>query len=322
MPITSFEDALKTLAQSLQLSTILPSLMLVLTNVIFVFPRIWPEMNWELSNLTVVISITSVAIILSYLLYAFNHPLIRLFEGYESPAQLITKDIMENAYYEQMEKFKALNEQIETHGLSTIKGIDALQQLDNSFPTRAGYVLPTALGNVIAAFEDYPYTRYGIDAVAMWPRLVPILKENEYLDFVAQQKSVFDFLLNLTVVILICGVELTYLAIYLNQIIIAIICGIATFWLFRLLYFGAVNGAMQWGYSIRVAFDLYRWDLWNLLRLKPVRRYRDEVKRWQVVSDLFVQGGVFPKDFDIFVYETVSDKTQPRQRTKEEKETK
>lgn len=30
---------------------------------------------------------------------------------------------------------------------------------------------PTRLGNLVAAFEDYPRTRYGVDSIFLWPRL-------------------------------------------------------------------------------------------------------------------------------------------------------
>ena len=82
MPITSLQDALKTLAQSLQLSTVLPSLMFVLIQILVVAPKFWTKVEWELTNVQVVILISAVTIVISYLLYAYNNPLIRLAEGY------------------------------------------------------------------------------------------------------------------------------------------------------------------------------------------------------------------------------------------------
>ena len=50
MTITSLRDALKTLAQSLQLSTVFPSTVLVLLNVLVIFPEWWPDTDWLLTN--------------------------------------------------------------------------------------------------------------------------------------------------------------------------------------------------------------------------------------------------------------------------------
>jgi hypothetical protein len=141
-----------------------------------------------------------------------------------------------------------------------------------------------AYNNIIAAFEDYPRTRYGIDTIALWPRLVPILKEERFTDFVSQEKSVLDFLLNMFAVLLVLSIELVYLTLFLGRVEFAIGICIFAFTVSWMLYEGSVIAARQWGTTVRVAFDLYRHNLWHRLGLRPTERFQEEYVRWQQVS--------------------------------------
>src|SRR5262249_7928327 len=38
---------------------------------------------------------------------------------------------------------------------------------------------PTMLGNIIAEYESYPFSRYGIDSIFYWPRLWLVLDNDE-----------------------------------------------------------------------------------------------------------------------------------------------
>ncbi|GEM_PF-2723363 len=68
MNVTSLKDILKNLALSLQISTSFPALALVVFNVFYVFPKLWPAMDWELGNESLAF-LTSVSVVmLSYTL--------------------------------------------------------------------------------------------------------------------------------------------------------------------------------------------------------------------------------------------------------------
>jgi hypothetical protein len=205
MSITTLKDTIKAIAQSLQLSTVVPTLIFVLVNILLVFPRLWPSVEWSLSNDIVTSGIVFTTISMSYVSYAFNNPLIRLVEGYigrDLPPMTWFAEIQKQRYHEIKGRTRFYEK--------TSARLRALQELDTHFPSNEEYVLPTSLGNTIAAFEHYPSTRYGIDAVALWPRLIPILQENKYIEFIAQQKAIFDFSLNMMFTVLICGLELAF----------------------------------------------------------------------------------------------------------------
>ena len=63
------------------------------------------------------------------------------------------------------------------------------EKLAEWFPPKRDRCAPTALANVMAAFEAYPWDCYRIDAVCMWSRLLPVLTEEKYAIFVEREKG-------------------------------------------------------------------------------------------------------------------------------------
>ena len=325
MNISTIKDTIQSLAQSLQMTMILPASSLVLMNVYFILPRVWDDFDPASSAaLTLAISFT---LMVSYTLYAFNFPLIRLLEGYK----LRETKLSRNRLRKQKQEFKRLVNKIaalkmerarfvnrlghdpEGDGVSSLSKNESYEwgalktklaelehRLDRHYPSTVHAVLPTSLGNVIAAFEDYPRTRYGMDTVALWPRLIPLLREEKYTEFVNQEKSVFDFLLNMLVVVAILGTELVYLNIFFGQLGLSVGIGVTTALLSLVLYQGILIAARQWGTTVRVAFDLYRCDLRRRLGLHPTENFREEYQRWQQISRflLYRSKGVW---FDGFI---------------------
>ena len=114
-----------------------------------------------------------------------------------------------------------------------------LYRLEHCFPSAYDGLSATSLGNSIAAFEDYPRIRYGIDSIALWPRLLPILRDEKYHEYVAQEKMTFDFLLNMLAVTTILGFEFIYFFLYIGNVALSCFAlGLTTFLLW-VLYSGA-----------------------------------------------------------------------------------
>src|SRR5712691_2148238 len=63
---------------------------------------------------------------------------------------------------------------------------------------------PTLLGNIIAAYEKYPLTRYGMVSVFYWPRLW-LLLEKEKKEEIDASWSLADGLLSLSAVAVVSG---------------------------------------------------------------------------------------------------------------------
>ena len=278
-------------------------------NVYFILPHVWDDFN-PTSSAVLILAI-SFTLMISYTLYAFNFPLIRLLEGYK----LKEADWSRKRLQKRRQEFKYLVDKIDALRMERARFVnrqgfdpdegsalplgkdksyecEALKaelaeleyRLDRHYPSTVHAVLPTMLGNVIAAFEDYPRTRYGMDTVALWPRLVPLLKEKKHTEFVNQEKSVFDFLLNMLVVVAILGTELVYLNIFFGQLKLSVGIGVTAALLSWVLYQGMLIAARQWGTTVRVAFDLYRYDLHRRLGLRPTGNFGEEYQNWQQFS--------------------------------------
>jgi hypothetical protein len=287
--INALKDAIKSLAQSLQVSTIFPAGVFVLVNAYFIIPVFCPNLDCTTPQaVTIAISLT---LMLSYIFYAFNFPLIRLFEGYRFDFFLPTclaEKITQDLTISQAERRKGKLKQKKLH------------ELHRDFPSE-DRLSPTKIGNVIAAFEEYPQTHYGMDSIALWPRLVPVLEDKKFLDYVVQEKAVFDFLLNTCVVTAMLGVELTYRAMFLWQFPYAFFIFVATCIACIAFYEGAYIAARQWGTVVRVAFDRHRYDLAQSLHLKPAHTFSEEWDRWEKISQFFLYHKTSYRAFDAFI---------------------
>jgi hypothetical protein len=75
------------------------------------------------------------------------------------------------------------------------------------YPPLPDTVMPTVLGNVLKSAERYPWQRYRLDAVVIWPRLQPLLP-SESTDLLQQAKTSLDLLLTLATFTWLFGVPL------------------------------------------------------------------------------------------------------------------
>lgn len=310
MTITSIREALQSLSQALQVSSIFPAAFFVTIQVYFVLPQFF---DYEQTSLQAFSLAVSASLMISYLLYAFNFPLIRVLEGYKLQTWWPLPQM--RAYYQTIvEQDDAALRHMRKHNgelahrlrynlvtphsgaernprkeriLSRSQYAQALieQRRWSSFPSRAAAVLPTKLGNVIAAWEEYAFLRYGMDAVVLWPRLVPILRKRDFLRFVNGEKTVFDFLLNLLLISLILGGEFLVIAAGQRNPVFMLAVILGTVAAVYLLYEALIVAARQWGATVKVAFDLFRHDLHQQLGLKAKDTFEDDCDLWQGLSE-------------------------------------
>jgi hypothetical protein len=330
---TTILDILRTLAQPLHIASLFPATVWMLLNTYLIIPMFDPELTG--SPWWLVISFTLI-IISSYFLYTLNGPLTRFAEGYTlewTPFGERWKKKWRNRYedllneIEQCEENKKKITQVSNdyirqhHPAPTEKQLaedpvfreirfnrdqwearkrtlEGRKQLE--FPPRPTEIVPTGLGNIIAAFEGYAWDRYRMDAIYLWPRLTPILQKEGYSDFVNQEKTAFDFFLNLAAVAVFIGAELTFLYMLALQWLPAIAAfagGIVVAYAF---YRSSHTAAIHWGGRMKAAFDLYRDPLREKLHIRKPFSFDDERNLWRKLSEFYQSANTRFDDFDYY----------------------
>ena len=56
-------------------------------------------------------------------------------------------------------------------------------------PIKRDHMMPTLLGNIMRAVEEYPSLRYGLVASVCWPRLFPLLSDELRLSLYLRNRS-------------------------------------------------------------------------------------------------------------------------------------
>ncbi|HET7699035.1 MAG TPA: hypothetical protein VFK57_25170 [Vicinamibacterales bacterium] len=123
---------------------------------------------------------------------------------------------------------------------------------------------PTRFGNAVTAFEQYPYTRYGADAIFFFPRVWSTLDKDarEELD---TQQALADSALYSSVAVCVTGLLwISYLAVpwvypglrYTATPRVALLIGAAGLLSSAALYRAAIHVNDQFGSAFRAVFDM------------------------------------------------------------------
>lgn len=220
------------------------------------------------------------ALMLSIVLSTINREIIRLLEGYGrfNPFRLLGR--CQHGRYRRL-RYKAAKAKRQRRWYTSRKRrlptelirrvIDTNQRLALYFPHEETFLLPTALGNAIRAFETYSFAVYGIDAIGGWTRLQAVIPES-FRGMIETAKARVDFwinvwLLSLVLLLLIflqmvlfVGPQLSHLVSdpdsptdWLQMIGLSVACvGVSL-----LAYRRATRTAIQWGEGIKAAFDVF-----------------------------------------------------------------
>src|ERR1022692_4545722 len=268
----------------------------------------------DLDRPWIIISITFAVILLTGLLYNLNALILGLYQGYPFRESLIGKYLI-RLHKKHLQDLSLSRERLRACVRAGKRvGIDSTlitdlqdrqmkiaQNLSARYPKEANLVLPTRLGNVVRASEEYARQQYGMDTVFLWPRLISVMPK-DYSQGVDDAKSSVDFFLNSSVLsgcvavqLLIVGVAFKrpfatdrnfglWVAEVLSSILLAYV-----------FYWGAINRAIEWGSEVKGAFDLYRNALLAQLgyKYRPQTR-RDERDLWIEISQQIYYGDADP----------------------------
>jgi hypothetical protein len=197
------------------------------------------------------------------ILLAINRNLIRAMEGYGrfNPAQLL-KWIEVRRFVRLTAAISLLNRQRDA---CKANGQEVSSELQDQrirltrlaaerFPDQVAWVLPTAFGNTIRAFEVYPRVIYGVDSIYGWNRLVAVIPK-EYREQVEAAKAQMDFWVNLS--FLSALIVLEYGGVYAKRPTISPWIVVAALSAATVSYKMARNAAGAWGDLIKAAFDVF-----------------------------------------------------------------
>lgn len=240
------------------------------------------------------------AIVVSGILYNLNIPLIRLYEGYLFEDSWLGRRMrrkqakklaqVDEGIRQLRDKYERMSSEDDGYDEIARKLTLLWSERRVQFPPGEEFVTPMELGNVIAAFEHYARQQYGIDSVALWPRLVARI-DAAYAGVIDDAKTSFDFFINSSFLSAILALEYLYLGLYFRVHfssisgilgflgIIAVLAGLS--WLF---YRCSIDSAIGWGDHVKAAFDLYRWDLLAKLGYETALTNAEEFDLWQQIS--------------------------------------
>lgn len=253
------------------------------------------------SGATQVLVLGALALVGGLALSALNRPVVRLLEGYPLIRATGKKRVrLRSAMIRRFEtRFDALTAQLDDEAIEDPS--QAARELQEDFPAARDLILPTAFGNVMRSFETHPRRRYGLDGIAVWPRIELLLSESE-LETIADGQANLNFFVNNIIVVTLVGVLIAGDAIwhasgvivgaaqFLAAIFIAALIGLAS-------YRGAIQAAKVWGDGVRAAFDVHRLDLYAKLGVRIPVSPEDEIEVADAVNQCIVFGAPIDQAF-------------------------
>jgi len=162
---------------------------------------------------------------------------------------------------------------------------DLMSEAAQRFPDE-GWVLPTAFGNTIRAFEVYPRVMYGIDDIEGWLRLLAVIPK-DYSKLIDDAKAQTDFWVNLRLLSLLYVLEYIAISIYVQRLRmpwlpLLAIC-VSAFAAFR-----ARKAVVEWGVLVKASYDVFLPSLLKKLQFPQPRSGEHERRLWREFSEAII----------------------------------
>lgn len=202
------------------------------------------------------------------LIESFAATLLRLYEGYwprwPGSARRRAADLREK-----QERRRVLRAKVVT-GQATQADRAELARLDTELahrPRDPERSMPTRLGDILRAAEDYARERYGLDPIIFWPRLFPQLSE-ALRQALGTAQDQLDLTLRLSTLTLLYGAIWSIVVIVQKQwgVLWWTLPALPLTWLF---WRAAHQAATSYAGLFRSAFDLHRFDVYESLHWPP-----------------------------------------------------
>lgn len=234
-------------------------------------------------------------------LQVMNYSIYRWLEGYGSynPAQLLVS--MEkrryrslyraiDKYEDDIEYGKFVREEKAVLNLLRASRDKLKRRATTRFPSDEDRILPTAFGNTMRAFEDYPYDMYCVDSIMVWTRLIGVIPK-DFRGLIGAAKAETDFWINLWFLGLVALVEYLGFVIFLGRVRMLWLPLVAV--LFTIVAaVRARTAAVGWGDYVKASFDLFLPNLRSTLELPRPSDIKREREMWDGFSQMVVYHSV------------------------------
>lgn len=240
-------------------------------------------------DLTKWIGLVFVVLVLSLVTMPLQDALVRVLEGYWGRL-VTTKWLGQPCLDRQRRKLTALVSVVQNvpqnptpSELSAINS--AARRLSKYYPAEAR-LLPTSLGNALRAAEDLATSRYGLDAVVVWPRLYPHIGTG-LGRLVDSARNQLDVSVRLVPTFVTCAmVSLGFLFSHGYWLLMPL--GFLVMAVFS--YRASIEAAAAFGVTMNSAIDLYRFDMLKGLHLPMPANLVAEKSSNEAISNFLRQG--------------------------------
>jgi hypothetical protein len=229
----------------------------------------------------VLLGLTASAVIVQRL----TLPALRLLEGYWpswlGPLRQRLISRVERRAEADDDTWQQLAPHVQPPALPSAELLAAFARVDSARrrrPNIANRYMPTRIGNILRAAESWPVDKYGLDAVAVWPRLWLVLPEATRQQL-ASARTALDSAVAVSIWgLLFCAFTAwSPLALPVGLVVTA---ACITFWI--------PTRAELYGDLLEAAYDLYRADLYQQLRWPlPVNPEQEHSQGQQLTSYLW-----------------------------------
>jgi hypothetical protein len=224
-------------------------------------------------------------------LLGLRYPIIRILEGY--PLELGPLRVLRGPLVRLQQRSYDRLANIRDDEDSPSRSV-AARLLDRRFHESRDRLLPTRFGNALRAAENYSYTRWGLDGVAVWPRIDAMLSDREQ-ELHTNAMSDLAFFVNGTLGALVIGV-----VVLVDAVLNSSLDGWEWLWYVGpfvaayLLYRAAIGSAERLGTERRASIDVHRGELYERLGVVDVNSHNDERNVASAVNQFLLYGRRIP----------------------------
>lgn len=217
---------------------------------------------------------------LAFALRAMTHPITEMFAGIALPG-IVADALMRGQLRAKHRASLVVADAAHPDALTAEQ--EQAAWLQSRFPSDDQSLKPTLFGNLLASVGEHPRFAYSMEGALWWPRLSPLLP-GSFQDTLAGAQAPMMALLNLSVVF--CGLAVAALVagLFSGQWLAMILLCLGSLALSRLMYRAAVSQAAEVASMLRVAFDLYRYDILEQLGKPYPEDMAAERTLWQSLT--------------------------------------